>query len=326
MTLNIGVIMDPIEAIQYKKDSTLAMLWEAHHRGWSIYYTQPQQIFYKDGLIMASMQRLIPQKNPACWYQLSSAELLPLHTLDVLMMRKDPPFNMDYLYCTYLLSLAEQQGVFVVNPASALRNHNEKLFALQVPHLCPATLVSSQLKQIQVFQREQGEIILKPLDGMGGQGVFKINADGQNLASCVEMLSRNGQTALIAQKYLPAIKDGDKRILLIDGEPIPYALARIPQTDAIRGNLAAGGRGEGRPLTTEDLVICAEVKPILQNAGILFAGIDVIGNYLTEINITSPTCIRELDAQFNLNISAQLLDCIADHWARFHPPFIKALH
>ncbi len=327
MTLNIGVIMDPLQSIDYKKDSTLAMLWEAQDRGWNIYYTQPHDLFYRDGKVMARLQKLITQRNTSSWYQLGAIETLKLETLDIVLMRKDPPFNMNYIYCTYLLELAQQQGTFIVNNPVALRNCNEKLFALQAPQLCPATLVSSQFENIQLFQQHQiqqkhGDIILKPIDGMGGQGVFKINADGQNLAACVELLTHRGTTPIIAQQYIAAIKDGDKRILLINGEPVPYALARIPHIDAVRGNLAAGGRAEGRPLTERDRSICLQLKPLLQQAGILFAGIDVIGDYLTEINITSPTCIRQLDTQFDLNISAQLLDCIAEQWAHAHQPSV----
>jgi glutathione synthase len=316
MTFNIGIIMDPIASIDYQKDSTLAMIWEAQARGLNMYYLQVHDMFYRDGKVMANLQRLHTQQvatpqDAQNWYQLSEVETLPMHALDIVLMRKDPPFNMNYIYATYLLEMAQQQGCLVVNHPAALRNCNEKLFALQAPHLCPATLVCSQLGDIQSFHQQYGDMILKPIDGMGGQGVFKINADGQNLAACVEMLTQQGQTPIICQQYIPAIKDGDKRILLINGEPIPYALARIPQADAVRGNLAAGGRAEGRPLTEQDRAICTALKPLLQQAGILFAGIDVIGDYLTEINITSPTCIRQLDTQFKLNISAQLLDCIA---------------
>jgi glutathione synthase len=324
MTLNIGVIMDPLHAIDYKKDSTLAMLWEAQDRGWSIYYAQPHDLFYSNGKIMARLQKMTTKRNTPNWYQLHPAETVSMQMLDIVLMRKDPPFNMNYIYCTHLLEMAQQQGCYVINNPSALRNCNEKLFALQLPQLCPSTLVSSQFIEIQRFhqqqiERHQGEMILKPIDGMGGMGVFKINADGQNLAACVELLTHQGTTPIIAQQYLPAIKDGDKRILLINGDPIPYVLARIPQADTVRGNLAAGGRAEGRPLSEHDRYLCSHLKPLLQQAGILFAGIDVIGDHITEINITSPTCIQQLDSQFNLNISAQLLDCIAEQWAKTHP-------
>lgn len=328
MTLNIGVIMDPLHTIDYKKDSTLAMMWEAQDRGWTIYYIQPHDLFYSDGKIMARVQKIVPKRDSAQWYQINPSETVNMQIIDIVLMRKDPPFNMNYIYCTYLLEMAQQQGCYVVNSPSALRNCNEKLFALQVPQLCPATLVSSQLSEIQRFHQQQiaqhqDGIILKPIDGMGGQGVFKINADGQNLAACVELLTQQGTTPIIAQQYLPAIKDGDKRILLINGNPIPYVLARIPHIDKVRGNLAAGGRAEGRPLNAHDRHLCTQLKPLLQKAGILFAGVDVIGEHITEINITSPTCIQQLDAQFNLNISAELLDCIAEQWAKAHPSLMR---
>jgi glutathione synthase len=230
--------------------------------------------------------------------------------MDVILMRKDPPFDMEYIYSTYLLDIAQEAGVLVINHPQSVRDANEKLFTAWFPQCCPPTLVTRRKEWIKAFHQEQGDIILKPLDGMGGASIFKIAEGDPNFSVIVETLSHHGQQSVMAQRYLPDIVHGDKRILMIDGEPVPYALARIPAQGETRGNLAAGGRGEGRPLTDRDRWICEQVGPTLREKGLIFVGLDVIGDYLTEINVTSPTCIRELDKQFGLNIASDLLDAI----------------
>ncbi|MGD8785773.1 MAG: glutathione synthase, partial [Thioalkalispiraceae bacterium] len=233
-----------------------------------------------------------------------------LAELDVILMRKDPPFNMDYIYSTYLLEAAEQQGTLIVNKPASLRDCNEKLYTLQFPDCIPPTTVSSSANQLKKFIEQQQDTILKPLDGMGGESIFRVKHDDANLNVIIETLTYKGRRMIMAQRFIPEIVQGDKRILLINGEPVPYALARIPGKGETRGNLAVGGRGEGIELSERDRWICQQVGPRLREIGLLFVGLDVIGDYLTEINVTSPTCIRELDTIFELNISATLMDCI----------------
>ncbi len=310
MSIQLGVIMDPIESIHYKKDSTLAMLWEAHARGWSIIYMQPHDLSVRAGEAYGQGCALIPLKDPQNWYQLGEPTEILLGDLDVILMRKDPPFDMNYIFTTHILDLAEQRGSLVINKPSSLRNFNEKLFISYFPQCCVPTLVSQQHTALKAFAQTHQHVVFKPLDGMGGRSVFQATATDPNLNVILETITHNQQRPIMAQKYIPEISQGDKRILLIDGAPIPYALARIPAANETRGNLAAGGRGEGRPLTERDLWICQQVAPTLKAQGLIWVGLDVIGDYLTEINITSPTCIRELDQQFNLNISAMLFDTI----------------
>ena len=310
MTIKIGIVMDPIDAINYKKDSSLAMLWAAQRKGWEIWYMEQHQLFSRDGVVQADMAPLKVAMEPHNWFERGEYERKPLASLDVILMRKDPPFDNEYLYSTHLLEQAESAGVLVVNPAQRLRDFNEKLFATHFPQCCPPVLVTRNEQLLREFHAEHGDVIFKPLDGMGGSQIFRIQPDGVNLGVIIETLTRYGQQTIMAQKYLPEIVDGDKRILMVDGEPVPYALARIPTAGETRGNLAAGGRGEGRPLTDQDRWICEQIGPALKKEGLLFVGMDVIGNYLTEINVTSPTCIRELDDQFGLDIGMQLMDAI----------------
>ena len=311
MSLKIGVVMDPIEGINFKKDSTLAMLLEAQSRGWELYYMEQADLYIAHDVARAKMKKLKVFNNADNWFQLNAAEDLTLDSLDAILMRKDPPFDMNYIYSTYILEKAEEKGTIIINKAQSLRDANEKLFTNNFSQCMPPTLVSSQEKHIKAFYEEHEDIILKPLDGMGGASVFRIKKGDSNLSVIIETLTEHGTKLTMAQRFIPEIKKGDKRILLINGEPVPYALARIPAKGETRANLAAGGEGVGIELTDRDRWICDQVAPLLKAKGLIFVGIDVIGDYLTEVNVTSPTCIRELDKQYNINISALLMDWIA---------------
>jgi glutathione synthase len=310
MKIKLGIVMDPIGSINYKKDSSLAMLFEAQNRGYELYYMEQADLYLQGENARATIQRLTVKHDSDCWHTLSDREDIALSELDVILMRKDPPFNMDYIYSTYILELAEKAGVLVVNRPSSLRDANEKLFALEFPQCIPPTLVTSQAIKIREFVAEHDAVILKPLGGMGGSSIFKTDKNDQNINVIIETLTDNGKRLIMAQQFIAEITSGDKRILLIDGNPVPYALARIPQKGDVRANLATGGIGQGIALSEHDLWICEQVAPRLKQEGLLFVGLDVIGDYLTEVNVTSPTCIRELDSQYDINISAQLMDCI----------------
>lgn len=302
--------MDPIGSINFKKDSTLAMLLEAQSRGWALFYMEQADLYMAHDVARAKMKPLKVFTNADKWYQLGETEDLSLDALDAILMRKDPPFDMNYIYSTYILEKAEEKGTLIINKAQSLRDANEKLFTNNFPQCMPPTLVSSQAEHIKAFYQEHKDIILKPLDGMGGASVFRIKPGESNLSVIIETLTEHGTKLTMAQRFIPEIKQGDKRILLINGEAVPYALARIPAKGETRANLAAGGEGIGIELTDRDRWICEQVAPLLKAKGLIFVGIDVIGDYLTEVNVTSPTCIRELDKQFNINISALLMDWI----------------
>ncbi|MDY7566959.1 glutathione synthase [Pseudomonas sp. RTC3] len=310
MSVRLGIVMDPIEDISYKKDSSLAMLLAAQDRGWSLFYMEQHDLYQNAGQARARMKPLKVFADPEHWFELGAEIDSGLDDLDVILMRKDPPFNMEFVYSTYLLEQAERAGVLVVNRPQSLRDCNEKLFATLFPQCTPPTLVSRRMDILREFAELHGDVILKPLDGMGGTSIFRHREGDPNLSVTLEILTANGTQQIMAQGYLPAIKDGDKRILMIDGEPVPYCLARIPAAGETRGNLAAGGRGEARPLTPHDRWIAAEVGPTLRERGLLFVGIDIIGEHLTEINVTSPTCIREIDNAFGTNIASMLMDAI----------------
>ncbi len=310
MTIKLGVVMDPIGSINPKKDSTLAMLLAAQARDWSLYYIEQSDLYLSDGDCYANMRPLQVFGQQDRWFTLGETQTQALNTLDVVLMRVDPPYNMEYIYTTYLLERAQASGVKVVNNPASLRLINEKLFIAWFSELCTATLVSSQQAQLRAFLATHQDIILKPLDGMGGQSIFRIQQGDPNTSVILETMTQGDRATIMAQRYIPEISAGDKRILLINGEAIPYALARIPAHGESRGNLAAGGQGEGRPLSERDLEICHKVGPVIRDMGIMFAGLDVIGDYLTEINVTSPTCIRELDALYSLDIADQLMDQI----------------
>ncbi|MEK7222772.1 MAG: glutathione synthase [Pseudomonadota bacterium] len=318
MTLRLGVVMDPIGSIKINKDSTFAMLLEAQARGWPIRYMEQQDLFLRDGQAFARHHALKLFEDERHWFELGEAATEPLSALDVVLMRKDPPFDMEYIYTTYLLERAEDAGVLVVNKPRSLRDANEKLFTAWFPQCTPPTLVTRSTDRIRGFLAEQDDIILKPLGGMGGESVFRLRRGDPNTNVTIETLTADETRFAMAQRFIPEIAQGDKRILLVDGEPIPYALARIPAEGDTRGNLAAGGTGIGVPLSERDRWICAQVGPVLREKGLLFVGLDVIGDYLTEINVTSPTCIRELDRLYGLHISAGLMDAIAARLSRRH--------
>ncbi len=306
----LGVVMDPIEAITPKKDSTLAMLLAARRRGWRIVYFTQNGLSVRDGAPVGRGRLLDVRDDERDWFSYGDEWHGPLERMDALLMRKDPPFDMEYVYTTYILQLAEDRGLMVVNRPGSLRDINEKAYTAWFPHCTPPTLISRSRDELMGFLHEQGKIVLKPLDGMGGRSIFAIAKGDPNTNVIIETLTADGARFTIAQRFLPEIADGDKRVLLIDGEPIDYALARIPAPGEWRGNLVMGARGEGRPLTARDRWLATEIGPTLAAKGVLFAGLDVIGDYVTEINVTSPTGIRELDRQFELDIAARLLDAV----------------
>ncbi len=315
MSIALGVVMDPIASIKIAKDSTFAMLLEAQRRGWDLWYMEQADLQLLNGVPSATMRRLRVTDDAAGWFEFEEVQEGPLGELDVLLMRKDPPFDMEYVYTTYLLEQAEQRGCLVVNRPAALRDANEKLYTAWFPECCPPTLVARREIGLRAFLAEHRDIILKPLGGMGGASVFRVADTDPNVGVILETLTDHGRRYAMAQRFIPEISAGDKRILVVGGEAVPYALARVPKAGETRGNLAAGGSGHGVPLSDRDRWIVDQVAPRLVEAGILFAGLDVIGDYLTEINVTSPTCIRELDAIYQLNISGTLLDRIEEQLA-----------
>ncbi|WP_443637187.1 glutathione synthase [Candidatus Njordibacter sp. Uisw_058] len=311
MTIRLGIIMDPIHNINFKKDSSLAMLWAAQDLGWQIFYMEPQHLYAEQGVAMGLMAPLSVMRDAHHFYELDEQLASPLGDLDVILMRKDPPFDSQFLHTTYLLSQAEDAGALIINKPQSLRDCNEKLFATQFPECCPEVLVASDAKVLKAFHARHGDVIFKPLDGMGGTSIFRARKDEPNLNVIIETLTEFGQQQIMVQRYLPAIKDGDKRILMINGYPVDHVLARIPSSGETRGNLAAGGSGVARPLSERDQWICEQIGPTLRAKEIHFAGLDVIGDSLTEINVTSPTCIREIDDQTGSNIAAVLMQHIS---------------
>lgn len=312
MKLRIGIVMDPIENVHYKKDSSLAMLWAAQDRGWELFYMTQADLYLRDGEPWAHMTPLSVFRDPDHFYELGDGDDKPLPSLDVILMRKDPPFDNEYIYATYMLERAEQAGTLIVNKPQALRDCNEKVYATAFPDCAPPHLVTRDADRLKAFHREFGDVIFKPLEGMGGSSIFRLKEGEPNVNVIIETLTQFGSQHIMAQKYLPEIKDGDKRILLIDGEPIDYCLARVPVKGETRGNLAAGGSGIAQPLTDRDRWIAERVGPELKARGLMFVGLDVIGDYLTEINVTSPTCIREIDAAYDTDIGGRLMDLIAE--------------
>ncbi|WP_371232629.1 glutathione synthase [Pseudomonas sp. QE6] len=310
MSVRLGIVMDPIAQINFKKDSSLAMLLAAQARGWELFYMEQQDLYQKENLARGRMRPLKVFYDPAHWFELDAEIDQPLSELDVILMRKDPPFDNEFVYSTYLLEQAETAGTLVVNRPQSLRDCNEKYFATLFPQCSPPTVVSRRSDILREFAAEHRDIILKPLDGMGGSMIFRHREGDPNLSVILETLTRHGQQQVMAQRYIPAIKDGDKRILMIDGEPVEYCLARIPAQGETRGNLAAGGRGVAQPLSERDRWIAAQVGPELRKRGLLFVGLDVIGENLTEINVTSPTCIREIDAAYDTRIGERLMAVI----------------
>lgn len=315
MSIRLGVVMDPIEGINYKKDTTLAMLWAAQDRGWELFYMRQDDLFLQQGKAMAVMRPLSVFRDPDHFYELGDEQISSMAELDTVLMRKDPPFDTEFLNATYLLEQAEREGVLVVNKPQSLRDCNEKLFAQQFPECCPPTVVSRREDILRAFHAEHKDVIFKPLDGMGGTGIFRVQEGGVNMGAILETLTDMGRQQIMAQKYLPEISEGDTRILMVNGEPVPYGLARIPTKGEVRGNLAAGGSGVGRALTDRDYWLCEQVASVVKEKGLLFVGLDVIGGYMTELNVTSPTCVRELNDQFGLDIAGQLMDVIAEKLA-----------
>jgi glutathione synthase len=310
MTIKLGVVMDPIAEINVKKDSSLAMLLAAQSRGWSLHYMEMADLFVRDGVARARMRSLSVSDSNEDWFSLDDFEEHPLGELDVLLMRKDPPFDMEFIYATYLLERAEADGVLVVNKPRSIRDANEKFFTAWFAECCPPTLVTRSKCDLHRFLDEHADIVVKPLDGMGGSSIFRVSSDGPNTNVIFETLTHHDKRFAMAQRYVPEIVDGDKRLLMIDGEPLPYVLARVPGPGDMRGNLAAGATGVGRETSERERWIAKQVGPVLREKGLIFVGLDIIGDYLTEINVTSPTCIRELDGFFNLDIGGRLMDTI----------------
>jgi glutathione synthase len=310
MSLTVAVLMDPIESIHIEKDSTFAMLLEAQRRGHRLLYVTPGSLAVRDATPWAHAALITVKDDADDWFTLGDENWIDLRKVDVILARKDPPVDSQFLYDTMVLELAQMGGALVVNDPRALRDANEKLFSLHFPQCIPPTVVARDAKTIKSFVQDHDEVILKPLDGMGGRSIFRSHRGDPNLNVILETLTENGRSFTVAQKYLPEIKNGDRRILLVDGEPVPYVLARMPQGDDFRGNLARGGKGVGQAISERERWLAAQVAPELKKRGMIFVGLDVIGDWLTEINVTSPTCIRELDAQFGLNIAGQLFDAI----------------
>ena len=311
-------VADPIESFKIHKDTTFVMMREAQARGHEIWVCEPQDLSWQQGQRVTAMARRIrltdeaqgQSKSQVSWFEAEAAQPQALADFDAVLMRKDPPFDMEFFYTTHLLTQAEREGARVLNSPKALREHPEKLAILEFPEWIGPTLVTRDEKAIRAFHAEHKDIILKPLDGMGGMGIFRVGPDGMNLGSIIETLNQEGATSVMVQRYLPEIVDGDKRVLLIGGKPVPYCLARIPQGGEVRGNLAAGGRGEARPLTERDRQIGEALGPVLMARGLLLVGVDVIGSCVTEINVTSPTCFQEIQQQTGCNVAALYIDAL----------------
>ncbi|MBT3460033.1 MAG: glutathione synthase [Halieaceae bacterium] len=316
MSRDIGVVMDPISTINYKKDTSLALLWAARDRGWRLWYMEQSDLYLDAGQARARMRLLEVRETADDFYTLGTPEDKDLADLDAILMRKDPPFDMEFVYTTHLLENAERRGTLIVNRCASLRDCNEKLYATEFPHCCPTLIVSRDPLQLRAFHQQHGDVVFKPLDGMGGSSIFRVREGDPNLSVILETLTQNGQQTIMGQVYLPDIINGDKRILMVNGEPIPYALARVPLAGETRGNLAAGGSGRVQALTDRDRWIAEQVGPDLRSRGLLFVGLDVIGEHLTEINVTSPTCLREIEAEASPNIAAKLMACIESEWLR----------
>lgn len=323
--MKLAVLMDPLHTLKPYKDTTVAMIKRATALGWSCVYFTPTDLFCREGRAFANVSSItIMDEHSSDWASVTPVGEQPLASFDIVLMRKDPPFDMEYIYATYALELAEREGVLIANRPQSLRDANEKFFTLHAPQCCPPTLVSRDMARLRAFWEEHRDVIFKPLAGMGGRSVFHVNEDAENLSVILEVLTQGETVSIMAQRYIPAISTmGDKRILLINGEPVPFALARIPAVGELRGNLAAGARGEVVPLTQRDQWLCAEIAPLLKAKGLYFVGIDVIGDYLTEINVTSPTCLREIEAESGLDIAGDYLRCLQRIKLQLTPGFKK---
>ncbi|WP_434930532.1 glutathione synthase [Shewanella sp. HL-SH8] len=314
--IKLGIVMDPISDINIKKDSSFAMLLAAQSRGYQLFYLEMKDLAMVNGRAMGNMRSLTVINDAAKWFELGEAIDTPLADLDVILMRKDPPFDTEFIYATYMLERAEEEGTLIVNKPQSLRDANEKLFTAWFSEFTPETVVTRDAQRIRAFHQQKSDIIIKPLDGMGGSSIFRIKKDDPNVGVIIETLTNYGQQYAMAQAFIPEITLGDKRILVVDGEPVPYSLARIPMKGETRGNLAAGGRGVAQPLSESDWKIARAIGPELKKRGLIFVGLDVIGDKLTEINVTSPTCIREIEAAFDVDITGMLMDAIE---ARVNP-------
>ncbi len=310
ITKSIVVVMDPIARINFHKDTTLALLLAAQARGFDLWYAELDNLTLEQGIAHAYLRPLRVFDNPDRWFELEAVQRRRLGQMSAVLMRKDPPFDNQYIYATYILEQAEQDGCLIVNKPQSLRDFNEKVFATRFPQCCPPVIISRDSTLLRQFHKQHGDVIFKPLDGMGGQGIFRCRPDDPNVSVILEMLTRGNGEFIMAQRFIPEIANGDKRILVVDGEPVPYALARIPAQGETRGNLAAGGRGVAQPLSERDRWIVSQVAPTLKEKGLLFVGLDVIGDFLTEINITSPTCAREIDKAYDTRIADRLMDAI----------------
>jgi glutathione synthase len=304
------VVMDPIAQIHYYKDTTLALLWAAQERGWTLLYAEQSDLYLQNGRAFGRLRTLQVFQDSESWWSFGETQALPLGEIPCILMRKDPPFDNQFIYTTYILEQAEIEGSLVVNRPQSLRDCNEKVFATRFPQCCPPVLVSRDKSLLREFHRAHGDVIFKPLDGMGGSRIFRCRADDPNVSVILETLTNHGAEFIMAQRFIPEISQGDKRILVVDGEAVPYCLARIPASGETRGNLAAGGRGVAQPLSDRDRWIVSQVAPVLKEKGLLFVGLDVIGDYLTEINVTSPTCAREIDKAFDTHIGLRLISAI----------------
>ncbi len=315
MSIKIGIVMDSLSSINIKKDSSFAMMLAAQRFGWEIHIMYQSDLYTQNEKPRAFSRITTVKDEPGHWYDFTSEQDIDMSSLDVILMRKDPPFDIEYIASTYILELAENNGTLVVNKPASLRNNNEKMFITQFPQCCTPFMVSRAKHRLREFvneryTEEKQDVILKPLDGMGGASIYRVSPSDPNLSVILETVTENETRSVMAQQFIPEISAGDKRVLLINGEAIPYALARIPASGETRGNLAAGGSGVGVELSERDRWICQQISPVLKQQGILFAGVDIIGDYLTEINITSPTCIRELDSIYSLDIAGDLMRCI----------------
>ncbi|GAA6135434.1 glutathione synthase [Oceaniserpentilla sp. 4NH20-0058] len=310
MSIKVGIVMDPIESITFKKDTSIALLNAAQGKGWELFYLEDKDLALENGVAVGNMAPLTVKMDPENWFERQPASWQPLADLDVILMRKDPPFDNEYIYNTYILERAEEQGTLIVNKPQSLRDCNEKVFATAFPQCCPEVLVTQSAERLRAFHQQHGDVIFKPLDGMGGSSIFRLKADDPNVSVIIETLTDHGNSSIMAQKYIPEIKQGDKRILMIDGEPVSHCLARVPAKGETRGNIAAGGTGITQTLSERDLWIANQIGPTLKEKGLIFVGLDVIGDYLTEINVTSPTCVREISRDSGQDVAMMLMDAI----------------
>ncbi|WP_371188375.1 glutathione synthase [Thalassotalea maritima] len=312
MSLRIGVVMDPIENINVAKDSSLAMMLEAQKRGHQLFYMKMEDLYLEQGEARAEVSKVTVYDDESHWYDIEYNDDIALHEMDAILMRKDPPFDTEYIYATYMLERAEEKGTLIVNKPQSLRDCNEKLFTAWFSQFTPKTIVTRSSTRIREFHKQHQDVIIKPLDGMGGSSIFRMGKGEANVGVIIETLTNHGSMYAMVQEYMPEIVDGDKRILIVNGEPMPYCLARIPAQGETRGNLAAGGRGEARPLSAADRLVAETIGQELKKRGLYFVGLDMIGNKVTEINVTSPTCIREIEKAYPISISGKLFDCIEE--------------